>query len=87
MAFKKPSWVMPDAVIVDLRELKTKEGKLWAYSVKVEVRGGTYEASIPLVEEKFYKTLGVGMLGEVVGGFEQYQGNIKLQMTAFTPES
>jgi len=72
--------------IKEVRELKTREGKIWAYGVKLEVMGGTYE--LTTTDKALSEKCGSGAVMKVSGGFEQYQGSLKLRLEnaeAFDP--
>ena len=48
-----PSFQVP-GVIADIRDLKTKEGKVWSFALKIMAMGGTYELQTP--DEKLAKS-------------------------------
>ena len=65
-------------VIREVRELKTKAGKVWAHGVKLDVMGGTYELTTQ--NEALAKQCGAGAVVKVSGGFELYQNFLKLRL-------
>ena len=68
-------------LVVDMRELMTKEKKVWAYAVKIMAMGGTFELTTP--DEKLWKTVAVGTAGEATGRFENFSGTWRFILTAF----
>jgi len=64
--------------IKEVRELKTRDGKVWAYGVKFEVMGGTYE--LQTLDQALAKQCGVGAVVKVGGSFDQYNGSLKLRL-------
>lgn len=69
-----PSWSIT-GVCTEVRELKTKEGKIWLYAVKLMALGGIYE--LQTKDEKVYKTFGEGAEYEASGTFDHFNGKIK----------
>ncbi len=69
-----PSWTI-SGVCTEVRELKTKEGKIWLYAVKLMALGGIYE--LQTKDEKVYKTFGEGAEYEASGTFDHFNGKIK----------
>jgi len=64
--------------IKEVRELKTKDGKTWSHGIKLEVMGGTYE--LQTQDAQLAAQCKVNTLMKVGGGFDQYQGNLKLRL-------
>jgi hypothetical protein len=73
-----PSFQVP-GVIADIRDLKTKEGKVWAFALKVMAMGGTYELQTP--DEKLAKSAGVGQQVVASGRFEFFNNAAKFILT------
>jgi hypothetical protein len=73
-----PSFSVP-GVVADTRDLKTKEGKVWCYAVKVMAMGGTFELQTP--DEKLAKSIGAGQQVVATGRFEFFNNAIKLILT------
>lgn len=69
--------------VLELRELKSKEGKVFAYSAKVAAMGGTFELQTrdPLV----HQSIPAGGLIECCGDFELYNGNLRLAVRMAKP--
>jgi hypothetical protein len=72
-----PNWSIT-GVCTEARELKNKEGKTWAYLVKLMALGGMYE--LKTKDEQMFKTFGEGIEYETTGTFDHFNGNIQFQL-------
>lgn len=57
-------------IVSEFRELKGKQGNVWAYAVKVVAMGGTF--SLQTTDEKLAKSVGVGQPVVAKGRFELF---------------
>jgi hypothetical protein len=73
-----PSFLVP-GVVAETRELKSKEGKVWSYAVKVMAMGGTFE--LQTQDEKLARSVGSGQQVVASGRFEFFNNAIKLILT------
>jgi hypothetical protein len=73
-----PSFQVP-GVVAEIRDLKTKEGKVWCYAVKVMAMGGTFELQTP--DEKLAKSAGSGQQVVAFGRFEFFNNAAKFILT------
>lgn len=80
--FPIPSWSI-SGVIQDIRELKTKEGKVWAYMCKLMAMGGTYE--LQTRDPNITHGVAAGQMADAVGTFEQYNGELRLTLSRIVP--
>jgi len=71
MAVVVPSFSVP-GVVIEVRDLVTKEGKVWSHSVKVMAMGGTFE--LQTQDEALAKRFKQNQEGEAKGRFENYKG-------------
>lgn len=72
-----PSWSL-SGVCTEVRELKTKEGAVWLYVVKLMALGGMYE--LQTKDENLFKVFGEGAEYEASGTFDHFNGRIKFQV-------
>lgn len=80
-----PFWRIPGTV-VECRELKTKkDNSVWAYSVKIMGMGGVYD--LQTRDPSLFAQAGEGMTVVAEGRFEQFNGGIKLIVTALGSEA
>ncbi|MEM7628132.1 MAG: hypothetical protein AAF356_01785 [Planctomycetota bacterium] len=79
-----PTWAM-DGVVAEIRELKTKNNDTWAHVVQLHAMGGTYE--LMTKNPDLVKNLGEGEAVHATGGFQTYQGSIKLMVHDFMTET
>lgn len=76
-----PSWTVP-GVVAEVRELTAKsDGKVFAYVVKVTAWGGTYETQTR--DKNLLTGLAVGLEVVATGGFELFNGNLKMIATKY----
>jgi hypothetical protein len=76
----QPSWSIP-GIVGEVRELKTKENKVWAYAVKLIAMGGTFETTTK--DENLFKKISAGMQAVFAGTFESFGGQLKLALGSF----
>lgn len=72
-----PHWSL-SGVCTEVRELRTKEGSVWMYVVKLMALGGIYE--LQTKDEAMFKQFGEGGEYEATGTFDHFNGKIKFQL-------
>lgn len=72
-----PRWSL-SGVCTEVRELKTKEGVIWLYVIKLMALGGIYE--LQTKDEKLFQLFGEGGEYETTGTFDHFNGKIKFQV-------
>lgn len=69
-----PRWSL-SGVCTEVRELTTKEGKVWMYVVKIMAMGGVYE--LQTKDGALFRQAGEGAEYEAAGVFDHFNGKIR----------
>jgi hypothetical protein len=73
-----PRWTIK-GICTEARELKSKKGDVWAYSVRLVAMGGTFE--LQTRDAKLYRQFGEGATYFAQGVFDFFNNSIKLIVT------
>jgi hypothetical protein len=69
------------AVVGECRALSSVKSKeIWGYSIKLQVIGGTYD--VMTRDKAIFDSVGEGQEVDAVGGFETYNGQLKMLLKA-----
>ena len=79
----KPASFAMEGIVSEVRELKTKEQRVWAHSVKVATLGATFELTTK--DPALVMGLKPGSPYQFVGSFEHYNGAVKLILGQHAP--
>lgn len=74
---KIPTWSI-SGICTETRELKTKEGSIWMYVIKIMAMGGIYE--LQTRDDQMFKQFGEGGEYLVSGSFDHFNGKIRFAL-------